>query len=250
MRARRRVLSALRCMAPNNPSFALCEAATRSIKHTYKGSFSHTLHNCKKSVRIRLCLRPITAPPQFRRLVGYARVSTEDQVNDAQVDELKAAGCHVVHEEHGSGVSRTRPVLAKLLREIAAGDVLVVLRLDRPARSVSHLLEVIEQLEKRGMHFRSLRDPIDTSTPQGMPQDRLMTLVAGTAIADPDLTLLERPTAGAHARATATRWTEVASLFGQGLTGSGPPARSRDSWSSGWLMRRPSTRSRDALLAL
>ena len=106
--------------------------------------------------------------PSLRRLVGYARVSTEDQANDAQVDELKAAGCRIVHEEHGSGASRSRPVLAKLLREIAAGDVLVVVRLDRLARSVSHLLEVIEQLEKRSVHFRSLRDPIDTSTPQGM----------------------------------------------------------------------------------
>ncbi len=108
------------------------------------------------------------SPSQPRRLAGYARVSTEDQANDAQVDELKAAGCRIVHEEHGSGASRSRPVLAKLLREIAAGDVLVVVRLDRLARSVSHLLEVIEQLEKRSVHFRSLRDPIDASTPQGM----------------------------------------------------------------------------------
>jgi DNA invertase Pin-like site-specific DNA recombinase len=54
------------------------------------------------------------------------------------------------------------------MRDIAAGDVLVVVRLDRLARSVSHLLEVIERLEERGAHFRSLRDPIDTSTPQGM----------------------------------------------------------------------------------
>ncbi|RWD38860.1 MAG: recombinase family protein, partial [Mesorhizobium sp.] len=110
----------------------------------------------------------ITPPPRSRCLIGYARVSTEDQLNDAQVDELKATGCHLVHQEHGSGASRSRPVLAKLMREIAAGDVLVVVRLDRLARSVSHLLEVIEQLEARGAHFRSLRDPIDTSTPQGM----------------------------------------------------------------------------------
>jgi hypothetical protein len=54
------------------------------------------------------------------------------------------------------------------MREIVAGDVLVVVRLDRLARSVSHLLETIEGLEARGAHFRSLRDPIDTSTPQGM----------------------------------------------------------------------------------
>jgi hypothetical protein len=61
-----------------------------------------------------------------------------------------------------------RPVLGHLLREIRPGDVLVVVRLDRLARSVSHLLEVIEGLEKKGTHFKSIRDPIDTSTPQGM----------------------------------------------------------------------------------
>lgn len=59
-------------------------------------------------------------------------------------------------------------MLTKLLKDLTAGDVLVVVRLDRLARSVSHLLQVIEDLEGRGAHFRSLRDPIDTSTPQGM----------------------------------------------------------------------------------
>jgi DNA invertase Pin-like site-specific DNA recombinase len=59
-------------------------------------------------------------------------------------------------------------VLARWLREISHGDTLVVVRLDRLARSVSHLLTVIEQLEASGAHFRSLRDPIDTTTPQGM----------------------------------------------------------------------------------
>lgn len=108
------------------------------------------------------------APPPQQRLIGYARVSTEDQLNDAQVDELRAAGCHRIHQEHGSGASRARPVLAKLLKDLNAGDVLVVVRLDRLARSVSHLLAMIEDLERRGVHFRSIRDPIDTSTPQGM----------------------------------------------------------------------------------
>ena len=108
-----------------------------------------------------------SAPPA-RRLIGYARVSTEDQATDAQVDELRAAGCQILHQEHGSGASRARPVLARLMREIGPGDVLVVVRLDRLARSVSHLLAVIEDLESRRAHFRSLRDPIDTSTPQGM----------------------------------------------------------------------------------
>ena len=103
-----------------------------------------------------------------RRLIGYARVSTEEQGTDPQLDELRAAGCDTVLEEHASGADRTRPVLARLLRDIAAGETLVVVRLDRLARSVSHLLAVIEQLEAKGAHFRSLRDPIDTTTPQGM----------------------------------------------------------------------------------
>ena len=102
------------------------------------------------------------------RLIGYARVSTEEQGTDPQRDELHAAGCDTIIEEHASGAGRTRPVLARLLRDIRPGETLVVVRLDRLARSVSHLLAVIEQLEAKGAHFRSLRDPIDTTTPQGM----------------------------------------------------------------------------------
>jgi DNA invertase Pin-like site-specific DNA recombinase len=102
------------------------------------------------------------------RLIGYARVSTDEQATEAQEMELRAAGCETIVQEHGSGASRARPALAKLVREIAAGDTLVVVRLDRLARSVSHLLEVIEDLTAKGAHFRSLRDPIDTTTPQGM----------------------------------------------------------------------------------
>jgi DNA invertase Pin-like site-specific DNA recombinase len=87
---------------------------------------------------------------------------------DPQTDELHAVGCTAIREEHASGADRSRPVLARLLRDITAGDTLVVVRLDRPARSVSHLLVVIEQLAAKGAYFRSLRDPIDTTTPQGM----------------------------------------------------------------------------------
>ncbi|TCN17630.1 recombinase family protein [Sinorhizobium americanum] len=120
----------------------------------------------------------LNPPPPPKRLIGYARVSTDDQLNDAQVDELRAAGCDRIHQEHGSGASRSRPVLTKLLKDLAAGDVLVVVRLDRLARSVRHLLEVIEDLETRGVHFRSLRDPIDTSTPQGMISLQVLGAVA------------------------------------------------------------------------
>jgi DNA invertase Pin-like site-specific DNA recombinase len=102
------------------------------------------------------------------RLIGYARVSTEDQDLRSQVDELKAAGCSVVHQEKRSGADRERPVLAGIVDKAQAGDVLVVVRIDRLARSVSHLLTVIETLEEKGAYFRSLRDPIDTTTPQGM----------------------------------------------------------------------------------
>lgn len=103
-----------------------------------------------------------------RRLIGYARVSTDEQTTEAQEIELRSAGCDLIVQEHGSGASRARPSLGKLLREIGRGDTLVVVRLDRLARSVGHLLEVIDDLSAKGAHFRSLRDPIDTSTPQGM----------------------------------------------------------------------------------
>ncbi|MCZ7497416.1 recombinase family protein (plasmid) [Aminobacter sp. SR38] len=109
----------------------------------------------------------ISRRPQGR-LIGYARVSTEEQATHAQEMELRSAGCSEIIQEHGSGASRARPALAKLLREIVAGDTLVVVRLDRLVRSVSHLLEVIEDLTAKNAHFRSLCDPIDTSTPQGM----------------------------------------------------------------------------------
>ncbi|WP_426137362.1 recombinase family protein [Phyllobacterium sp. SL163] len=102
------------------------------------------------------------------RLIGYARVSTDEQATEAQEIELRSAGCDDIVQEHGSGASRARPALSKLLREISAGDTLVVVRLDRLARSVGHLLEVIEDLTARKAHFRSLHDPIDTTTPQGM----------------------------------------------------------------------------------
>lgn len=103
-----------------------------------------------------------------RRLIGYARVSTDEQATEAQEIELRAVGCQTIVREHGSGASRARPALARLLLEIRPGETLVVVRLDRLARSVSHLLDVIEQLSAKGAFFRSLHDPIDTTTPQGM----------------------------------------------------------------------------------
>ena len=101
------------------------------------------------------------------RLIGYARVSTDDQATDAQVDVLKAAGCAEIFREHMSGAKASRPELSRALARVQRGDVLVVARLDRLARSLSHLLTVIAQLDARGAGFKSLADPIDTTTPQG-----------------------------------------------------------------------------------
>jgi len=100
-------------------------------------------------------------------LIGYARVSTEEQTTRPQADELRAAGCGTVHHEQASGGDRQRPVLARIVAGTGPGDVLVVVRIDRLARSLAHLLDVIAALEARGAHFRSLHDPIDTASPQG-----------------------------------------------------------------------------------
>ncbi|MGF9566833.1 recombinase family protein [Neorhizobium sp. BT27B] len=116
--------------------------------------------------------------PPPKRLIGYARISTDDQVDDVQMDELRAAGCERIFQEHESGAPRTQPVLTRLLGELATGDVLVVVRLDRLAQSVSHLLQLIKGLLERGVYFRSICDPIDTSTSQGMFSLQVLEAVA------------------------------------------------------------------------
>ena len=100
-------------------------------------------------------------------LVAYARVSTEDQNLDLQTDALKAAGCTKVFVEHASGGNRERPQLAKALAYCRKGDVFTVWKMDRAARSVKHLIEIVEDLKARGVEFRSLNDAIDTTTAAG-----------------------------------------------------------------------------------
>jgi DNA invertase Pin-like site-specific DNA recombinase len=101
-------------------------------------------------------------------LIGYARVSTADQDLAAQRAALAAAGCALIVEETASGADAARPALARLLARIAPGDTLVVVRLDRLARSLTHLLAVIARLRARSAALRSLGDPIDTSGPSGV----------------------------------------------------------------------------------
>jgi DNA invertase Pin-like site-specific DNA recombinase len=109
-------------------------------------------------------------------LFGYARVSTRDQNLAAQDAELMAAGCAKVFKEKVSGAKTDRPELAKMIGRLEPGDVLVVTRLDRLARSTRDLLNVLDELSKREVGFRSLRDTwADTTTPHG----KLMLTVLG-----------------------------------------------------------------------
>lgn len=93
-------------------------------------------------------------------LIGYARVSTDEQDTFAQLTELRRAGCMTIFEDRASGASRSRPKLANALAAVGQGDTLVVVRIDRLARSLSHLLEMVEALREKGAYFRSINDPM------------------------------------------------------------------------------------------
>jgi DNA invertase Pin-like site-specific DNA recombinase len=100
-------------------------------------------------------------------LIGYARVSTLDQTFALQQDALTAAGCEQLYTDTVSGSVTDRPGLAAALSHLRAGDTLVVWRLDRLGRSLGHLIDTIKDLERRGVHFKSLQEQIDTTTSGG-----------------------------------------------------------------------------------
>src|SRR5260221_8801137 len=110
---------------------------------------------------------------------GYARVSTDGQTLAAQDGQLHAAGCAKVYAEKISGARSNRPELAKVLKRLDRGDVLIVTRLDRLARSTRDLLNILDDIAKRGAGFKSLHDAwADTTSAHG----RLMgTILAGLA---------------------------------------------------------------------
>ena len=109
-------------------------------------------------------------------MFGYARVSTNGQDLSAQDAELRSAGCAKVFKEKVSGAKTDRPELAKAIRQLEPGDVLVVTRLDRLARSTRDLLNVLDEIAKRGAGFRSLKDSwADTTSAHG----RLMLTILG-----------------------------------------------------------------------
>jgi DNA invertase Pin-like site-specific DNA recombinase len=132
-------------------------------------------------------------------IYGYARVSTDGQTLDAQIAALKAAGAEKVYSEKQSGAKTDRAALTKALAALRAGDVLVVTRLDRLARSTRDLLNVLAAVAERGAGFRSLGDPwADTTTPHG----RLMLTVFG-GLAEFERSLIMTRTGEGRARTMA-----------------------------------------------
>lgn len=100
-------------------------------------------------------------------LIGYARVSTQDQNLDLQIDALTKAGCKKVFDDKISGSRAERPGLSNALEMLREDDTLVIWKLDRLGRSVKNLVDLVSELHKRGVQFRSLTDAIDTGTPSG-----------------------------------------------------------------------------------
>ncbi len=100
-------------------------------------------------------------------IFGYARVSTDDQHLDLQLDALKAGGCEKIFSEKQSGAKTDRAELGRLLEQLRPGDTLVVWKLDRLGRSLQHLVETINKLDAQGIVFRSLQESIDTGSATG-----------------------------------------------------------------------------------
>lgn len=136
-------------------------------------------------------------PPS--RLLGYARVSTQGQTLDAQLEQLRAAGCGHIYREKVTGTRADRRELQKLLRQLASGDVVVVTRIDRLARSTFDLFNIVKRIADAGGAFRSLAEPwADTGTSTG----RLMLAVLG-GLADVERDLIRTRTAEGRSRAKA-----------------------------------------------
>ena len=158
--------------------------------------------------------------------IGYARVSTVEQEMALQLDALRAAGCERIFEDRASGAKTDRPGLAQAIAFVREGDVLVTWKLDRLARSLPHLIETVNQLEKGGAGLQSLTEAIDTTTPGG----RLIFHVFG-ALAEFERDLIgERTRAGLAAAAargrrggrkpvvTADKLLRAKALIAKGLT--------------------------------
>ena len=134
--------------------------------------------------------------PQNRRL-GYARVSTYGQTLDAQLEQLRGAGCTKIYREKVTGAHNDRRELLKMLKAVARGDVVTVTRIDRLARSTLDLFAIVKQIVDSKAQFRSLAEPwADTGTSTG----RLMIAVLG-GLADVERDLIRTRTAEGRSRA-------------------------------------------------
>jgi len=126
---------------------------------------------------------------------GYARVSTNDQKSDLQIAALKSAGCEHIFTDTASGAVSKRPELMRCLESLRAGDTLVVWKLDRLGRSLSHLVEVLASLQGKGIAFLSLTEAIDTESAAGRLLGHML-----AALAEFERTLIvERTQAGLKA---------------------------------------------------
>lgn len=129
---------------------------------------------------------------------GYARVSTDDQDPAAQIEALRAAGCDPIFVEHASGGTMQRPEWQACNRGLGKGDTLTVVRIDRLGRSLTDLVSTLDDLAARGVHFHSITEGIDTSTPLG----RMFYQIAA-AFAEYERALIRERTCAAIAAARA-----------------------------------------------
>ena len=111
-------------------------------------------------------------------LVGYARVSTDEQNLDLQLDALKLAGCEQLFTDKITGTAKTKEGLSEAIKYLREGDTLVVWKLDRLGRTVKGLVELVEGFQTRGVQFKSITDSIDTSTAAGRFFFHLMAALA------------------------------------------------------------------------
>jgi DNA invertase Pin-like site-specific DNA recombinase len=161
-------------------------------------------------------------------LVGYARISTQDQNLDLQRSSLLAAGCQRLFEDKVSGSHSERTGLNQALDILRSDDTLIVWKLDRLGRSTRHLIDLVTALDGQGIHFKSLTDSIDTSSPSGRFFFRIM---ASLAEMERDL-MIERTRAGlliarqlGHKSGRKRKMTDSKIESGKALLALGTPPR-------------------------
>ena len=110
--------------------------------------------------------------------IGYARVSTEDQNPELQLDALRLSGCEKIFTDKATGANVRRPQLMKVLKSLKAGDVLTVWKIDRLGRSLHDLIKLLDHLKAKGVAFKSLTEAVDTETPTGRAMWQMIGILA------------------------------------------------------------------------